>query len=160
MSDEKIEPAGDELAGLRAKAEEYLELAKRATADFINYQDRVRRDRQDWTRQAVEAFVRDFLPALDGLSSARFEDPRRLEAVRHQETDGLRVQAKHGIVPIETGGKGFDPLYHEAVAAQEGTDRADGSILEEARRGWMIDGRVLRPASVRFAKGPPPAAGV
>jgi molecular chaperone GrpE len=136
-----------ELAQARAKADEYLELAKRAKADFINYQDRVRRDKADWNRQALESFVRELLPAMDGFAMAKFEDPKLLEAVRILEKEFLRVLAKAGVTPIETAGKSFDPLYHEAVAMDPG-----GTVLEEIRRGWLIDGKVLRAASIKLVK--------
>ena len=100
----------------KAKADEYLELARRAKADFINYQDRVRRDKADWNRQSLEGFVRELLPAMDGFSLAKFEDPTLLEAVRLLEKEFLRVLAKAGVTPIETAGKSFDPLYHERNA--------------------------------------------
>jgi molecular chaperone GrpE (heat shock protein) len=131
----------------KAKADEYLELARRAKADFINYQDRVRRDRADWNRQALEGFMRELLPAMDGFSMAKFEDPKLLEAVRILEKEFLRVLGKAGVTPIETAGKSFDPLYHDAVAMEPG-----GTQLEEVRRGWLIDGKVLRAASVRLVK--------
>jgi len=54
----------DPVAEWKAKADEYLELARRAKADFINYQDRVRRDKADWNRQALEGFVRELRPKL------------------------------------------------------------------------------------------------
>ena len=136
-----------EAASWKAKAEEYLELAKRAKADFINYQDRVRRDKADWNRQSLEGFVRELLPAMDGFSMAKFEDPKLLEAVRILEKEFLRVLAKTGVTPIETAGKSFDPLYHDAVAMDPG-----GTQLEEVRRGWLFDGKVLRAASVRLVK--------
>jgi len=66
----------------------------------------------------------------------------------------LRVLAKHGVAPIETQGKNFDPSLHEAVATEETDAKPDGSILEEVRRGWLLDGRVLRPAGVRIARRP------
>ena len=144
---EAADPVQAELASLRAKADEYLDLARRAKADFLNYQDRVRRDRQDWTRQALEGFIRELLPALDGFSLAKFEDPKLLEAIRLLEKEFLRVLAKSGVTPIETAGKSFDPAFHEAVAVEPG-----GTQLEEVRRGWMIGDRVLRAASVRIAK--------
>ena len=158
MSDEKQEPrepapapadpATAEIAALReraAKADEYLDLARRAKAEFLNYQDRVRRDKQDWTRQALEGFIRELLGALDGFSLAKFEDPKLLEAMRLLEKEFLRVLAKSGVTPIETAGKAFDPAFHEAVAVDPG-----GTLLEEVRRGWMIGDRVLRAASVRI----------
>ena len=142
-----VESLQAEVAQWKAKAEEYLELAKRAKADFINYQDRVRRDKTDWNRQALEGFVRELLPAMDGFSLAKFEDPKLLEAVRILEKEFLRVLAKAGVTPIETAGKSFDPLYHDAVAMDPG-----GTQLEEVRRGWLIDGKVLRPASIKLVK--------
>jgi len=140
-------PVPSEAEQWKAKADEYLELARRAKADFINYQDRVRRDKADWSRQALEGFIRELLPAMDGFSMARFEDPKLLEAVRLLEKEFLRVLAKSGVTPIETAGKTFDPLYHDAVAMEPG-----GTQLEEVRRGWLIDGKVLRAASVRLVK--------
>lgn len=140
-------PAPEQAVDWKAKADEYLELAKRAKADFINYQDRVRRDKADWNRQALEGFIRELLPAMDGFSMAKFEDPKLLEAVRILEKEFTRVLAKAGVTPIETTGKAFDPLYHDAVAMDPG-----GTQLEEVRRGWLIDGKVLRAASVRLVK--------
>jgi len=158
MSEEKsTEPKTDEKPSAappqseaemwKAKAEEYLELARRAKADFINYQDRVRRDKADWNRQALEGFVRELLPALDGFSLAKFDDAKLTEAIRILEKEFLRVLSKTGVTPIETAGKSFDPLYHDAVAMDPG-----GTQLEEVRRGWLFDGKVLRAASVRLVK--------
>jgi len=142
-----VESLQAEVAQWKAKADEYLELAKRAKADFINYQDRVRRDKADWNRQALDGFLRELLPAMDGFSMAKFEDPKLLEAVKILEKEFLRVLAKAGVTPIETAGKSFDPLYHEAVAMDPG-----GTQLEEVRRGWLIEGKVLRPASIKLVK--------
>ena len=142
-----VESLQAEVAQWKAKADEYLELAKRAKADFINYQDRVRRDKSDWNRQALESFVRELLPAMDGFGMAKFEDPKLLEAVRILEKEFLRVLAKAGVTPIETAGKAFDPVYHEAVAMDPG-----GTQLEEIRRGWLLDGKVLRPAAIKLVK--------
>lgn len=156
MSDEKTEQPADRGAApatepaptdWKAKADEYLELARRAKADFINYQDRVRRDKADWNRQALEGFISEILPALDGFNLANFEDPKLNEAVRLLEKEFLRVLSKNGVTPIETAGKSFDPLYHDAVAMEPG-----GTQLEEVRRGWLFDGKVLRAASVRLIK--------
>ncbi len=148
MSDEKANPeSAPEAAPVdwKAKAEEYLELAKLAKADFINYQNRIRRDKADWNRQALEGFIQELLPALDGFALAKFEDPKLTEALKILEKEFLRVLAKTGVTPIETAGKSFDPLYHDAVAMDPG-----GTQLEEVRRGWLFDGKVLRAASVRL----------
>lgn len=149
---EMVEVPLAELRDLReraAKADEYLELAKYSKADFINYQDRVRREKEDWARRALVSFASDILPALDGLTLANFQDPSLNDAVRMLEREFIRILGKYEIVPIEVGSS-FDPLLHEAVSAEPG-----GTVLQEVRRGWLICGKVLRAASVRIVKPPP-----
>lgn len=144
-----------ELAALRekaAKADEYLELSKRLRADLVNYQDRVRREKESWTRQALDDFFRDFIPAMDIFTWARFEEPTLMESLRLMEREFLRVLAKQDVIPIETNGKTFDPAFHEAVGFEEREEGMDGAIIEEVRRGWIIRGHVLRPASVRIVR--------
>jgi molecular chaperone GrpE len=143
-----------ELRDKAAQAEEYLDLARRTKADFSNYQDRIRRERSEWGQNAVQDFIRDFLPALDSFTWARFEEPTLMESLHLVEREFLKTLAHHHIVPIATAGKMFDPTYHEAVAAEETPDKPPGTILEQVRRGWMIGNRVLRPAGVRIAKAP------
>jgi molecular chaperone GrpE len=155
VDDDVLEP--DESRALREKAalaDEYLELARRTKADFINYQDRIRRDREEWGRDAVIEFVRDFLPALDSFTWARFEEPTLMESLHLVERELLRKLAHHHIVPIATAGRTFDPALHEVVAVEETSDQAPGTILEQVRRGWMMGNKVLRPAGVRVAKAP------
>ena len=142
-----------ELEALRQKAQkadEYLELSKRLRADLVNYQERVRREKQSWTRQALDEFFRDFIPAMDIFTWARFEEPTLMESLRLMEREFLRVLAKQEVVPIETQGKTFDPAFHEAVGTEEREEGTQGAIVEEVRRGWVIQGHVLRPASVRI----------
>lgn len=145
----------DELAALRekaAKADEYLELSKRLRADLVNYQDRVKREKQSWTRQALDDFFRDFIPAMDIFTWARFEEPTLMESLRLMEREFLRVLAKQDVVPIETQGKTFDPAFHEAVGCEEREEGIEGAIIEDVRRGWSISGHVLRPANVRIVR--------
>jgi molecular chaperone GrpE len=139
----------EEIEDLRAKAaraDEYLDLARRAKADFINYQDRIRRERSDWNRQALQDFLQDFLPALDSFTWARFEEPTLMESLHLVEREFLRKLAHHHIFPMSTAGKMYDPAFHEAVSSEETAEKPPGSILEQVRRGWMIGNQVLRPA--------------
>lgn len=151
---------GAELAKAQAKADEYLDLARRTKADFLNYQDRMRREREQLVRYAIESFVRDLVPALESLRHSFLTlregtDPKAvLDGVAIVEKEFLRVLVKNGIQPIETSGKSFDPQYHEAVGTLEREDVAENTIVEEVRSGWMLNDRVLRPAAVRIAKKP------
>ena len=147
----------DEIRGLRetaARAQEYLDIARRTKADFINYQDRIRRERAEWGRDLLVGFIRDFLPALDAFTWARFEDPALTESLRILDREFLQRLARHDVFPIETVGETFDPMLHEVVSVEETTDKPAGTILGQLRRGWRIGSHVIRPAGVRVAKAP------
>lgn len=149
----------DALRAQAAKAEEYLDLARRKQAEFENYQKRIARDRQRWRRDALVSFVSELLPALDGLALARFDDPKLEEAVRLLEKEFHRVLLKQGVAPIETKDRRFDPHLDEAVAVEPRDDVEDGAILEVVRRGWTLDGEVVRAACVKVAQAAKPAPG-
>jgi molecular chaperone GrpE len=143
-----------ELREKAARADEYLDLARRTKADFINFQDRVRREKAEWSQEGLQDFILDFLPALDSFTWARFEEPTLMESIRLVEREFLRALAKHQITPISTSGRIFDPALHEAVGSVETSEKPPGTIVDQVRRGWMIGERVLRPAAVRIAKAP------
>ncbi|MBI4566693.1 MAG: nucleotide exchange factor GrpE [Planctomycetes bacterium] len=151
------------LRAAAARAQEYLDLAKRTQADFINYQTRARREQEEFRRYAVESFAREFLPVLDAIDrtlhlDVKGEETRPiLEGLRIIDRELLRVLAKAGIRPMNTEGRVFDPVYHEAVELVPSEQAPESSILEEVRRGYVIHDRVLRPAQVRIAQAPSPA---
>ncbi len=157
----KKAPAKAELENLRsaaAKADEYLELARRTKAEFLNYQDRARREKESLARFAVEDFIRGFLPALDAMRES-LRSVRQvsggesiLKGLELMEKEFLRVLALGGVVPIEAEGKSFDPAFHEAVAVTEEDGAEADIVLEDLRRGWMLHDRVLRPAQVKIAR--------
>jgi molecular chaperone GrpE len=163
----EIVPGEEEITALReaaAKAEEYLDLARRAKADFLNYQERVERERSSLVKYAIEDFVRQFLTALDAVrESVRAvengaEADRLGEGVRLIEKEFLRVLANSGVVPIEAEGKPFDPAFHEAASVVERDDVEPNTIVAEIRRGWMLRDRVLRASLVAIARPPEAAA--
>lgn len=145
----------EELESLRKRAEEYLDLARRAKADFLNYQDRIKREREEWRRSAVERIALEFLAAMDGLHDSLaaldgVKDPSKiLEGLRVIEKEILRILAKVDIRPIEALKKPFDPLYHEAVGTVESDAVSEDCVIEEVRRGYTLEGKVLRPSLVK-----------
>lgn len=149
-----------ELESLRAagaKAAEYLDLAKRTQAEFINYQARARREREEFSKYAAESILRELLPVVDSLQRLQAapggaDVPILLDGVRLTERELLRILAKSGVRPMETAGKKFDPAFHEAAETVEAPGKAAGEIIEEVRRGYLLHDRVLRPAHVKVAR--------
>lgn len=145
----------ERLARAAAHAEEAMELFRRTRAEFLNYQDRARREREEALRYGSMDFAREFLPALDSLRDAialverNDADPAIVEGLRLLDREFHRVLAKAGVTRMEVVGRPFDPAQHEAVGTVEvETDRV-GIVVEEVRSGYRLYERVLRAAWVR-----------
>lgn len=156
-------PTTEELEKLRAaaaKAEEYLDLARRTKADFLNYQDRARKEREGLSAWAIEDFARALLPGLDAVrnslsSAGSSTDPAAfVRGIELVEKEFLRIFQQRGMTPIEAMGKPFDPSFHEVVEVVDQPGVPANQVVEEVRRGWMLGGRVLRPSLVKIARAP------
>lgn len=152
-----------ELAGLRQKAkerDEFLDLAKRVQADFVNYQKRMTAEKEQWSKVLHADLVRDLLPALDALEACaamaeKGGDPKHhFEGYRIAVQELARILEKNGLKAIAPTGGGFDPSVHEAVGMKETADRPENSVAELMRKGFRLHERVLRPAQVRLARKP------
>jgi len=64
-----------------------------------------------------------------------------------------RLLASYGVSPIETAGKEFDPFIMRAVEVEKRSDFTNGVVLEEIRKGFLLNGQILRPAEVKVNKG-------
>lgn len=148
-----------ELAELRAKAaqaDEYLAAAKRVQADFINYQDRVRNEKDEAYKYSIEKFLKDLIPALDAFDESlkQVSDQAVASGIQIIQKEILRVLKKWGVQTIETVGHPYDPRLHQAVAVVEAADKPDQSVVEELKPGLMLHDRVLRAALVKVSRAP------
>jgi len=148
-----VEVLTDELAQARQSAESYLDDLRRVAADFENFRKRSARDRDEIVERAAQRVVASLLPVLDSfdaaLGAAETADGERIVAgMRSIHQQLMAVLRAEGLEPIEAAGKAFDPEHHEAVAGG-----GDGHLVvtAEARRGYTLRGRVLRPALVEVA---------
>ncbi len=64
----------------------------------------------------------------------------------------LDVLNKYGVTPIEAVGQAFDPVKHEAMAQVESADHQPNTVIKEYHKGYLFNGRLLRPALVTVAK--------
>jgi molecular chaperone GrpE len=143
-----------DLAKLAADCDAYLDHLRRLQAEFDNYRKRVQRDAEQHRLRAAEAVVESLLPVMDNMA-------RALDAAaRHEEGQliaGLELVAGqlhatlegHGLdeVPVEAG-TSFDPAFHEAVLTQPSDEYDEGTVLQVLERGYLLHGRLLRPAKV------------
>lgn len=162
--DQKMqEGAGDPCASILAeledaqkKAAEYLAGWQRATADYHNLQKQVAAERVEVVKYANEYLLLELLPALDHAQEALAQAPA-LEGALAQWVAGVRhvfdglwsVLKAHGLeVMPDTLGATFDPTRHESVGVRKEEGREPGFVLAVERPGYLLHGRVLRPAQV------------
>lgn len=159
---DELESLKAELEAAQTQAAEYLDGWQRTQAEFSNYKKRQEVDRAQLTVLANAALMRKLLPVVDDFERAMGSLPLNLSKLTWCEGVSLiklkmdAVLESEGVTPIATDGQSFDPRYHEAVTYEEVEGYADGQIIGEVQRGYMLNDRVLRPALVRVAKAPAP----
>ncbi len=148
-----------ELAAARQKADDHYNQYVRVLAEFDNYRKRSARELEGARAFAVERFAQELLPALDGfelaLANAATADLKSLlegQAATHR----LLVKAfeKAGIVEVDPAGRPFDPGQHEAMLAEPSATLAPNTVVRTIQKGYLLNGRVLRPARVIVARAP------
>ncbi|MEE9383065.1 MAG: nucleotide exchange factor GrpE [Nannocystaceae bacterium] len=127
----------------------------RAVADLENYKKRSKRDIDDAVQRAMQGLLSNFLPVTDNLERAleagRERDDDMLKGVRMVASGFYAALARHGIVPVESKGKAFDPALHEALQQIDSPDHAPGTVVTEFEKGFVKGTRLLRPARVIVA---------
>lgn len=155
-----VAQAGENTPDAAAEAEKYRDLALRTAADFDNFRKRAAREKEDSIRYANTSLLGDLLPLLDnfelGLEAAKSAPGadailQGLGMVARQFRDFL---AASGVTEIPTEGAEFDPNLMEAVGHENDPEVPEGKVLRQARRGYKLRDRLLRPASVFVSKGP------
>jgi len=146
-----IEKLQKDLEDSKVKVEEYLNGWKRERADFLNYKkDEMERIGQ-LVKYANEEIILKILPILDNL----------ILATQHIKDDGLSQIIKQiedflkreGVEAIETVGKDFDPNLMEAVGeVPASAQESSGVAKEEVQRGYIMYGKLIRPAKVKITK--------
>ena len=145
----------EQLAEAKALADENYKNYLRAVADLDTYRRRVIREKDDLRQYAVSGLLESILPIYDnmglGLMSAeQAVDPNVVaEGIRMVITQFQTVLGENGIEEISPGkGDAYDHNLHEAVQTQPSDEVEAGAVLQLARRGFSLNGRLIRPATV------------
>ena len=154
-------------AALTNERDEYLDALRRLQAEFDNYRKRTARQQSDLLARGTESLIERLLPVLDALdlalahaAASRRATPRPTQALVQIAALLRDTLAKEGLGRIDGAGVEFDPTMHDAVAhapipsqrtspATKDKHAADAVVDEVLRAGYLLKGRVLRPAMVR-----------
>lgn len=128
----------------------------RSVAELDNYKKRVAKEKADIIKYGKEELVKDILPFMDSLDRALKHETGDIQSFK----DGIALiqdqllccLKKHGVEKIETAGADFDPNFHEALMQVESDQHEDNKIVDEIQKGYLLNGRLLRPSRVCVCK--------
>ena len=145
--------AAEELEAVKKQLSEGVERMKRLQADFENFRRRTRQEKEELSNMVVQDFIKDLLPMLDNFDRAMAAEAtdgakfqQGVEMIYNQLAEILKNK---GLEKIDTTDAKFDPNFHQAVMRVENPDLEDESIAMELQKGYMVKGKVIRPAMVQ-----------
>ena len=154
----EVERLTEELKLAKDTAESSMNKIKYLMADFDNYRKQMEKQLASRAESIKAELLLKFLGIRDdylrALSVAR---QSKSEAVVIEGLEGIlknidSLLSSEGVVEIETVGTPFDPNVHDAIAYSAREDLGENAVTAEIRKGYMLNGRVLRPSLVEVSK--------
>lgn len=145
-----IKKLKEKLKDAEGKAKEYLDGWQRAQAEFVNIRKRDEESKVDFLKFANAGLIEDLIPVLDACNLAVSAGHKDVEVIYNQF---LGILKKNGLEEDNPKGEAFDPSKHEAIGVME-TDKKDDDhkILEVVQKGYILQGKIIRPAKVRIGE--------
>jgi molecular chaperone GrpE len=152
---EKQSSGSTDLQALRQECDSLYEQLLRKAAEFENYKKAMEREKAEFVETAHRDLILNLISVLDSFelalrgALADREDNEDLvsgfELIYKQIQDKL---SRFGLKAIEAVGQKFDPNIHQAIATLALRDLEENTVVEEMQKGYLLDGRLLRPAMV------------
>ena len=147
-----LEELAEELEATRKERDEYLDGMLRMKAELENARKRQEKDRERLSYLAAERLVRELLPVLDNLERALEVEGDIREGVRATLEQLVAVLGREGLTTVFSDGENFDPAVHEAVMSQPSEEHEEDTIVQTLERGYLLNGKPIRPAKVIVAR--------
>lgn len=153
----ELEKLQETIVSKEKEAKDNYERYLRAVAELDNYKKRAARDKADILKYGKEDLVKDILPFLDSLDRAlEHADASDAQAFKSGialiQDQLLCCLKKHGVEKIESTGANFDPNFHEALMQMDSADHQDNQVVSEVEKGYLLNGRLVRPSRVCVCK--------
>ncbi len=154
-----------ELEAVTAESEQWRDRFLRKAAEFENFRKRTEKEKLDSSLLAKSSVVMEFLPIADACERAleSLKSPTGESQSLEQYREGVQLLYKQlgdtltrlGVTPIQAEGEKFDPHIHEALSREISDKHEENTITLVLRRGYLHNGRLLRPAQVIVSAQPP-----
>ncbi len=146
---------------VQAEAEALKQQLARRALETEQLRKRLEKEKEEAQRFGVERLVRSLLLILDNLQlavdHAGKSNPEALaDGVRMVTRQFEQAFERNGIVSFSGKGERFDPALHQAIEQRVTDEAPPGTVVAEAQRGYLLQGRLLRPAMVTVSRAPEP----
>lgn len=149
--EETVNEAEELRKQLEAEQNKYLRLL----ADYDNFKRRTQKDKEIANKFRSQSLLSDILPVLDNFERAMSvttnseESASLLKGLEMVQKSLIEAVSREGLEEIKAVGEPFDPNFHQAVMQEKDDSAEPGTVLQELQKGYMLKGRVLRPAMVK-----------
>ena len=129
-------------------------------AEFENFKKLKAKEKQDVLKYGNETLLQELIPVVDNMEralehAAHADDVKAIsEGVQITLNQFLKVLEKAGVERIEAVGQKFDPNVHEALYQEDRDDMEPDTVVSEVQKGYVLNGRVVRPSRVSVSKKP------
>lgn len=142
---------------MEADLQEAVDGWRRARADYENLKKRTADERVELVKMANKDLILDLLPVVDNFEAAFNSLPEGEENNWITGFEFIKKQLEtllenYGVKPVKALGEHFDPMFHESAGEEPSPGDDDGLILKVQRKGYEINGNVIRPARVIVVK--------
>jgi len=155
----ELESVRSELKKAKESSESSVNKMKYLMADFDNYRKQMEKQVASKAESIKAELLLKFLNIRDdyvrALSVARQSKSEQIVVIEGLEGILKNIDsllASEGVREIEAIGTPFDPNVHDAIAYSARDDLAENTVTAEIRKGYMLNGRVLRPSLVEISK--------
>ena len=142
------------------KIKELEEEVLKAKADNINYRKRKDEEVSSMLEFANEDIAKDILPIVDNFERAINLDDNNLDDELSKFLAGFKMiychlvetLEKYDVKAIAEANVAFDPTIHQGVLTEKVEGMAPGMVVEVMQKGYMLKGKVIRPAMVKVSE--------
>jgi len=138
----------DNLKKIKEEISKYKNSYLRALADYQNFEKRVADEKEDIIKNASKKLILKILPVLDNIEKAQiFIKDEGLNMIRQHF---IKILIDEGLEEINIKDQIYNPEFAEVVSVVDGEN--DGKIIEVLRKGYKLNGKIIRPAQVKVEK--------
>ena len=154
----QVAPEVNQSEKLETERNEFKDKWMRALAEFDNYRKNTLREKQDWIKYSNEKIILDLCEVLDNFERALASEinennfasyVKGVELIFQQLNSILK---KNDVIKIDSLGKEFNPVYHEALSSIPAKEPED-TVIAIIQNGYMMGEKVIRPTRVAVSNG-------